>query len=140
MCYSDVSNELLADFTDTANLVNEELLGSLITWENAKIIAAITGDAAVLTPDPGCDVSAARRPRVDAGGASGPGHRQCDLVVIHPDDLVSVWGEQDTVGALMAGPAIAVALSRRAAALSPGRSSASDRRTGRGQRARWLRR
>ena len=108
-CYSDVSNELLADFTDTANLVNEELLGSLITWENAKIIAAITGDAAVLTPALAATSRLLAVLESMQAVRSGPGHRQCDLVVIHPDDLVSLWGEQDTVGALMAGPAIVVA-------------------------------
>jgi hypothetical protein len=107
-CYSDVSTEMIADFADTDVLINTELLGSLTTWENGKVVAGITGDAGVLTPA----LSATSRLLgvLEAMQAvrSGSAHRQCDLVVINPADLVSLWGEQDTVGALMAGPAIVV--------------------------------
>ncbi len=49
-CYSDVSTEMLADFDAAQRLVNSELLASITTWENGKVIAAITDDAGVLAP------------------------------------------------------------------------------------------
>ena len=98
-CFSDVSTEMLADYMDAQVLVNEELLGSITTWENGKVIAGITGDAGVLTP--ALTATSRLLAVLEAMQAvrAGPSVRTCDLIVIHPSDLVSLWGEQDTVGA-----------------------------------------
>jgi hypothetical protein len=105
-CYSDVSTEIFADFQDAQNLVNSELLGSLVTWENGKVVAGITGDAGVLTPVLASTSRLLAVLEAMQAVRSGPARRQCDLVIVNPGDLISLWGEQDTVGALMAGPAI----------------------------------
>jgi HK97 family phage major capsid protein len=107
--WTDATMEILSDFESTQSLINAELLGSVQTLENAEIVAAINGNANILT----ATVTGTSRLhailQAQAQVRAGPSKAWPDMVLMNPTDWPSTIGQEAaTSGVLQAGAAVVV--------------------------------
>jgi hypothetical protein len=106
--HTDYSWELEADFDGVADIVNNELAAGIIRWENAKIIAAIAADPAILAPtitgtNPGLVQIFQGAMAVRAAANVG----NPDLTILHPSDWFQLTTEvASTSGLFLSGQQI----------------------------------
>jgi hypothetical protein len=107
--FADATMELLGDFESTQALINAELLGSLLTLENAEIVNTINTNpnilTAVVTGTSRLHAILQAQSQVRAGASKA----WPDMVLMNPTDWPSTIGQEAaTSGVLQAGAAVVV--------------------------------
>jgi HK97 family phage major capsid protein len=105
--WSAATWELLSDLANAVTLINGELMGSIVTAENAAIVAAITGDDGILTPALASTSRLVAVLELKQAIRAGASRGTADVVAINPLDYTSIVGELASTGQLVGGPAVA---------------------------------